>query len=628
MIRLLKPLSYYQEKYGTPLYGFNKLFLLMEKQHNRGQDGAGIGCVKLGIPTGEHYMFRHRSTKSNGLARIFRKELATYDKAVARGIIHPEFPATVKQNFDFGGEILIGHLRYGTSGTFSSSACHPYYRRSNWPTRNLMIVGNFNMTNTDELNRILMNRGQHPIFDTDTQCVLEEIGFHLDETHTRIFHELVGKNMRGQEIQEEISRQLNPAEVLKDATRYWDGGYVIGGIIGNGDSFLMRDPHGIRPCYYIQDEEIIAFASERVPLMSIFDKKLDQIRELDPGHVFCIKYNGKISKIPFVDKIPKKIQCSFERIYFSRGNDASIYRERKRLGASLAGQILYAIDHDLKNSVISYVPNTAEPAYYGLIEELNLCRRKYVKQAILDASAEGSLTGELLDEWIMDGWARGEKVANKDIKLRTFITQESNRSQLVSHVYDITYGIIRDNRDNLICIDDSIVRGTTLKKSILKILIRTCPKKLIIASTAPQIRYPDCYGIDMSELGKFVAFQAAIALLKETGKKELIREVYQNCVRQAEKPAEEMRNYVKQIYDEFSAEQLSRKIAELVFPTEVNWKGELQIIFQKIENLHKACPDHQGDWYFTGNFPTPGGFKVLNQAFINYYEKREGRSYR
>lgn len=627
VVRLLKPLGYYQEKYGTPLYGFNKLFLLMEKQHNRGQDGAGIGSVKLRMPAGAPYMFRERSTKANALARIFRDQLKRYDKMVERGRIYPEFPDTVKTSFDFGGEILIGHLRYGTSGAFSSSACHPYFRRSNWPTRNLMLVGNFNMTNTMELNRVLMDRGQHPIFDTDTQTVLEEIGFHLDETHTRIFHELVGKGLKGQEIQEEISRRLEPGEVLREASQHWDGGYVIGGIIGNGDLFVMRDPRGIRPCYYFRDEEVIAFSSERVPLMTIFDRRSMDVEELEPGHVFTVKRDGRTSLEPLVEKRPKKIQCSFERIYFSRGNDADIYRERKRLGGALAPQILYAIEHDLNHSVISYVPNTAETAYYGLIEALNLTRRQYVKKAILDAHEDGSLSPELLDEWIMNGWARGEKVANKDIKLRTFIAQEANRSQMVSHVYDITYGIIRDYEDNLVCIDDSIVRGTTLKKSILKILIRTCPKKLVIASTAPQIRYPDCYGIDMSELGKFVAFQAAIALLKEQGRGELIQEVYQNCVRQADRPAEGMRNYVRLIYDDFTDEQISQKIAELVKPPNTGWTGELQIIFQKIDNLHASCPDHQGDWYFTGNYPTPGGYKVLNQAFINYYENREGRSY-
>lgn len=627
LIRLRKPLDYYLEKYGTPLHGFNQLFLLMEKQHNRGQDGAGIGCVKLGVEPGSPYMFRERSTKGDALARIFRNQLKDYDRAVEKGTIHPEFPATVKKHFDFGGEILIGHLRYGTSGTFSSSACHPYFRRSNWPTRNLMLVGNFNMTNAEALNEILMDRGQHPIFDTDTQTVLEEIGFHLDEIHTRIFHELVGKNLKGLQIQDEISRQLDPTEVLREASRHWDGGFVIGGIIGNGDAFVLRDPHGIRPCYFFEDEEFIAFASERVALMTIFHKRREDVRELEPGHVYAIKNDGAVSCRPFVAHIPRKIQCSFERIYFSRGNDADIYSERKRLGAALARQILYAVDHDLKNSVISYVPNTAETAYYGLMEELNRCRRHYVKKAILDAHEDGTLTEEMIDQWVLSGWARGEKVANKDIKLRTFIAQEKNRSQLVSHVYDITYGIIRDYEDNLVCIDDSIVRGTTLQKSILKILMRTCPKRLIIASTAPQIRYPDCYGIDMSELGKFVAFQAAIALLKETGKGELIQDVYRNCVRQADKPPEAMRNYVKDIYEPFSAEQISRKIAELVFPVKVRWKGELQIIFQTIENLHQACPDHRGDWYFTGNYPTPGGFKVLNQAFINFYEKRGGRSY-
>ena len=627
LIRLLKPLQYYQEKYGTPLYGFNKLFLLMEKQHNRGQDGAGIGAVKLGVDQGKPYMFRERSRKQNSLSRIFQDSLKEYDRKVERGEIHPEFAATVKDNFDFGSEILLGHLRYGTSGSYSESACHPYFRRSNWPTKNLMLVGNFNMTNADALNEILIQRGQHPIFDTDTQTVLEEIGFHLDEMHNRIYRELRQGKMHGAEIQQEISQRLDPLEVLASAAHHWDGGYTIAGAIGNGDAFVLRDPQGIRPCFWFQDDEVVAFASERVPLMTIFGKRISEVQPLKPGNAVVIKNDGTLHEKPFTQPANRVTQCSFERIYFSRGNDADIYKERKRLGAALAPQILWSVEHDLKNTVVSFVPNTAEIAYYGLLDELRMTRRKYVKKSVMEAHQKGELTEAMLDDWIMDNWPRGEKVANKDIKLRTFISQEAGRAQLVSHVYDITYGIVRDHEDNLVCIDDSIVRGTTLKKSILKMLIRTQPKRLVIASTAPQIRYPDCYGIDMSELGKFIAFQAAVALLKETGKQDLMQEIYQSCAAQADKPDHELKNYVRLIYDDFTEELISRKIADLVRPPDVQWRGDLVILFQTIENLHKACPNHSGDWYFTGEYPTPGGYRVLNQAFINYYEKREGRSY-
>ncbi len=627
LIRLLKPLQYYQEKYGSPLFGFNKLFLLMEKQHNRGQDGAGIGALKLDVPAGSAFMFRERSTKVNSLARIFREQLKDYDQMVQRGIIHPEFAQTAKDNFNFGAEILIGHLRYGTSGSYSSSACHPYYRRSNWPTKNLMVVGNFNMTNGEELNEVLVGRGQHPIYDTDTQTVLEELGFHLDEMHDDLYHDLREKGLAGMDIQNEISRRLDPLKVLEESAKQWDGGYTIAGVVGNGDTFVARDPNGIRPCFYFHDEEMIAFASERVPLMTIFGKRITEVQPVKPGHAVVIKKDGHIQESPFCEPSKSSFQCTFERIYFSRGNDADIYKERKQLGAALAPQVLWSVEHDLKNTVLSYIPNTAETAYFGLLDELRMLRRKYVKKMVIDAHEKGELTEELVDEWIMDNWPRGEKVANKDIKLRTFIAQEKNRSQMVSHVYDITYGVVKDGVDNLVCIDDSIVRGTTLKKSILKMLMRTQAKRIVIASTAPQIRYPDCYGIDMSELGKFIAFQAAVALTKETGKGDMLQEVYQQCVAQANLPPADMKNHVKQIYDEFTAEQISQKIAELVRPKDVDWAGELVILYQTIDNLHKSCPNHRGDWYFTGNYPTQGGNRVVNQAYINYYENRNGRAY-
>ncbi len=625
VIRLLKPLSYYQEKYDTPLYGFNKLFLLMEKQHNRGQDGAGIGCVKLDVPAGQSYMARQRSIKVNSLARIFGQQLKDYQKKVDRGLIHPEFPNTVKEHFQFGGEILIGHLRYGTSGVYSSSNCHPYVRRSNWPTKNLMLAGNFTITNEKELNHSLIDRGQHPIFGTDTQAVLEEIGFHLDEAHDTIYRRMRDRNAEGRQIPGIISRELDPVQILKSAAASWDGGYAIAGLIGNGDTFVMRDPQGIRPCFYFQNEEVVAFASERVALMTIFDQPMEKVCEIRPGTATVIKSDGRIYCESFTEEKPIT-PCSFERIYFSRGNDADIYRERKALGGALREQIVHAIDNDFANSVFGFVPNTAETAYYGLLESLRLHRRKQVKDALIKAEAEGSLNEKLIDELIMGNWPRSEKIAHKDIKMRTFISQEKGRAQLVSHVYDITYGVV-EKKDCLVCIDDSIVRGTTLKESILKILSRTNPRKIVIASTAPQIRYPDCYGIDMSELGKFIAFKAAVALVKDDGYSEILDEIYRDCVAQADKPAHEMVNHVHRIYARYTDDRISAKIAELAYPQDISWKGEIEIIFLTVAKMRKAIPAHNGDWYFTGVYPTPGGYSMLNRAYINYYEKKAGRAY-
>lgn len=625
MIRLLKPLSYYQEKYGTPLYGFNQLFLLMEKQHNRGQDGAGIGCVKLEVEPGRSYMARERSIKTNPLARIFREQLKDYQKKVDAGKIHPEFSDTVKDNFDFGGEIFLGHLRYGTSGVYSSKNCHPFVRQSNWPTKNLMLAGNFTITNEKELNNSLIARGQHPIFGTDTQAVLEEIGFHLDEAHDAIYHRMRDQKMDGTSIPEVISRELDPVRILRRATDGWDGGYAIAGLIGNGDSFVMRDPQGIRPCFYFQNDEVIAFASERVALMTIFNQPIENVSELQPGTATVIKSDGRIYCERFTEERPVT-PCSFERIYFSRGNDRDIYQERKALGGALKEQVVAAIGNDFANSVFSFVPNTAETAYYGLLESLRLHRRQEVKDALLKANADGSLDETLIDQLIMGNWPRGEKIAHKDIKLRTFISQEKGRAQLVSHVYDITYGVVRPE-DCLVCIDDSIVRGTTLKESILNILSRTNPRKIVVASTAPQIRYPDCYGIDMSELGKFIAFKAAVALVKEEGAEAILSEVYEKCLAQADRPAHEMENHVRLIYDRYTDAQISKKIAELVYPKGLPWKGDLEIVFLPVEKMKEAIPVHNGDWYFTGDYPTPGGVATLNRAYINYFEKKDGRAY-
>ena len=626
LVRLLKPISYYYEKYGTALYGFNKLFLLMEKQHNRGQDGAGIGAVKIGVEPGKQFMFRERSTKSSALSVIFGNQLAKYQEMVKDGTIHPEFPATVKENFDFCAELLIGHLRYGTSGQNDKALCHPFFRKSTWPSRNVMLVGNFNITNTDELNRKLIERGTHPIFSSDTQAIMEEICYHLDMEHSEIYRNLRDEGYCGDDVLKLMADRLNPVDIIRNAARDWDGGYTIAGALGNGDSFVLRDSHGIRPCYYLKNDEIIAFASERVALMTIFDENEENIHELEPGHIFVVMHNGQV--IDEVYKTPeKKTSCTFERIYFSRGNDPEIYQERKRLGAALVPQILKSVNDDFKNSVFSYIPNTAETAYYGMLHELRVVRRNEVKNEILNYVNSGNkITPEVLDKLILDNWPRGEKVVHKDIKLRTFISSEKDRMQMASHVYDVTYGVVSKD-DTLVCLDDSIVRGTTLRQQILRILSRLNPKKIVIASTAPQIRYPDCYGIDMSDIGKFIAFQAAVNLAKERGLKELLREVYQLCFEQSHKDPREMKNYVKMIYEPFSDEEISRKVADMVYPQNVSWNGELEVVFQSVENLHKSITSCTGDWFFTGDYPTPGGFKVVNRAFMNYYEKKEGRAY-
>ncbi len=625
LIRLKKPLQYYQMKYGSALYGFNKLFLLMEKQHNRGQDGAGIGCVKLDMPKGQAYMFRERALEDNSLSTLFKKQLKQFDKLVRSGDIIPEFAQSVKENFPFGGELLMGHLRYGTSGKYNESSCHPYFRRSNWPTRNLMVLGNFNMTNTGELNDILISRGQHPIFDTDTQTVLEEVGFHLDEQHQALYRKHRDLGLPGEQIPEVIGKELDMVEVLRRASQVWDGGYVIAGMVGNGDGFVMRDPKGIRPCFWFEDEEVIAFASERVPLMTVFEKEASDISELTPGCVVSIRSSGELSINRFApEQAPSP--CSFERIYFSRGNDPDIYKERKALGGALAAQLIEAIEHDLDHAVFGFIPNTAETAFYGMLDALRLNRRYEVKEAILAALRNGTLTEALVDDLILKNWPQSEKIAHKDIKLRTFISQEKGRSKLVSHVYDISYGVV-DEEDSLVVLDDSIVRGTTLRDSIIKILSRTRAKRIVVASTAPQIRYPDCYGIDMSELGKFVAFQAAVDLLRERGMAQVICDTFGRCKAELAKPVSEQVNCVKAIYESFSDEEIADRISVLLRPTDIPWKGELKIVFQTIEALHRCLPHHNGDWYFTGDYPTPGGNAVANSAFVNYYEMRNGRSY-
>lgn len=624
-VRLRKPMAYYQDRYGTSLWGLNKLFLLMEKQHNRGQDGVGIGCAKLNMPKGQPYIFRRRNAKKDSLAYLFRSELKAFNKKARRKELDPNDPVDVKKHFDFAGEIYMGHLRYGTSGAFDSGSCHPYLRRSNWPTRTLMVMGNFNMTNTPELNEGLMQRGQHPVFGTDTQTVLEEIGFHLDEAHTDHYRELRDEGMDGEHTTEAISDRMDIAKIVADAASHWDGGYVICGVVGNGDMFMLRDPHGIRPAHVLVTDEAIAWASERVPLMTVFEVEADQVAELEPGVVMVIKKDGSITHERFAPEQPK-IPCSFERIYFSRGNDPSIYRERKAMGAMLVDQVVEAIDGNFEKAVFSFVPNTAETAYYGMMDGLRLYRRQHVRAGILKAAKEGTLDEKTLDDLIMHNWPRGEKIAHKDIKMRTFISQEDSRAQLVSHVYDISYGVVKEG-DSLVVLDDSIVRGTTLKKSILKILARTKPKKIVICSTAPQIRYPDCYGIDMSEMGKFIAFQAAVNLLEKKSKLTLLGEVYEDCKKELAKPVAERRNAVKKLYAEFTPEEISAEVSVMVTPQDMDWHGEVDVMFQTIEHLHAAIKGNVGDWYFTGNYPTPGGYTVVNRAFMHWHEGKAGRSY-
>jgi len=625
VVRLRKPLSYYKDKYGTALWGLNKLFLLMEKQHNRGQDGIGIGCVKLEMPLGQPYIFRRRDAQKDSMAYVFRKELKSFNRMVRKGILDPEDPDAVKSKFDFGGEVLMGHLRYGTSGEFDAGSCHPYLRRSNWPTRTLMVMGNFNMTNTGALNKKMMDRGQHPVFGTDTQTVLEEVGFHLDEHHTDLYHKLKEQGIDGLEIPSLISQQMDLPEVVRKSGESWDGGYAIAGVVGNGDMFVMRDPRGIRPCHVYQDDEVIAFASERVPLMTVFEADKEAVEELEPGHVSIIRRDGSQKTVRFHDERPKT-PCSFERIYFSRGNDPSIYRERKAMGASLVDQVCESIDGNFENAVFAFIPNTAETAYYGFLDGLRMLRRQQVRAEIMDACKKGDLSDELLDKLVMRNWPRGEKAVHKDIKMRTFISQEKGRAQLVSHVYDITYGLVKEN-DALVVLDDSIVRGTTLKESILKILARTRPRKIVVCSTAPQIRYPDCYGIDMSELGKFIAFQAAVNLIKRANNARLLEEVYQACKVELTKPAEERVNQVKRIYADFADEEISAEISRMVYPEETGWHGDVEVIYQTIENLRACIKGPIGDWYFTGDFPTPGGFATVNLAYVKWFEGADGRSY-
>ena len=621
-IRLLKPLSYYQKKYGTALYGLNKLYLLMEKQHNRGQDGAGVATIKLDIEPGKRYISRHRSMASNAVADIFeyiQKKFAEIQKESPEKLADAEW---LKENVSFTGEVLLGHLRYGTHGKNSIESCHPFLRQNNWQTRNLVIAGNFNMTNVDELLQQLYDLGQHPKEKADTITVLEKMGHFIDTENQGLFDQYKREGLDDNvEISKLIANDMDVAKILRKSAKNWDGGYTIAGILGHGDAFVMRDPVGIRPAFYYYNDEIVVAASERPAIQTAFNIPIEDIKEIRPGHALIVKKNGKISEDMFSEPKEKKA-CSFERIYFSRGSDASIYRERKQLGRLLCPQILNAVDHDIQNTVFSYIPNTAEVAFYGMVEGIHKYVKKYQRDKLLNRADK--ISEEELTE-VLQLAPRVEKIAIKDVKLRTFITQDADRSEMVAHVYDTTYGLIKKNTDTLVVLDDSIVRGTTLKQSILKILDRLGPKKVVVVSSAPQIRYPDCYGIDMSRMGEFVAFEAAISLLKEMDREDIILDVYQKCKDSASLPKEEVENYVKAIYELFTDQQISDRIAQIITPKEI--KCKVEVLYQTLDNLHIACPDHTGDWYFSGDYPTPGGNKVVNRAFVNWMEGKNQRAY-
>ena len=619
MLRLLKPLEFYKQKYGTSFYGLKKMYLLMEKQRNRGQDGAGMANIKLDTPAGKRYISRKRSTTDNPIQDLFAQinqrfiDLEESDPDKLNDI------DWLKNNMPFTGELFLGHLRYGTYGGNSIEQCHPFLRQNNWKTRNLALAGNFNMTNVDELFGQLTDLGQHPKEKSDTITIIEKIGHFLDEENINIYQKHK-QNFTKQEISKKIEEEIDIQNILSNSSKHWDGGYVMCGLLGHGDSFALRDPNGIRPAYFYSDDEVVVVASERPVIQTAFNVAQDKVQEIKRGHALIVKKDGKISQKEVLKQQERKA-CSFERIYFSRGNDKDIYNERLNLGRQIFNKVLDAINKDLRNTVFSYIPNTAEVSYFGMVQEasnyLNLVKSEKLKSLGNNPSVD-----EI--NKIMDISPRAEKIAIKDAKLRTFITSDVNRDDLVAHVYDITYGKVLST-DNLVMIDDSIVRGTTLKHSILRILDRLGPKKIVVVSSAPQIRYPDCYGIDMAILGDFVAFQAAIELLKENNMQSVIDNVYNKCKEQMAFAKEDMKNHVKEIYSPFSPEQISTKISKILTPESVN--AEVEIIYQSIEDLHISCPNHTGDWYFTGDYPTPGGNKVVTKAFINYVEGDKSRAY-
>ncbi len=619
MIRLLKPLSFYQEKYGSSLYGLKKLYLLMEKQHNRGQDGAGLGVIKFDPEPGENYIFRQRANGSSAIAEIFDKVSSKISKSGSSS--QTKDADYLKKHAPFVGELYLGHLRYGTHGGNSKDLCHPFIRENNWMSRNLMLAGNFNLTNVDELFDLLIELGQHPREKADTVTMLEKMGHFLDEDVQKNFDHFKDKGHSNQEITHLIAENTNLETILKRSLRDADGGYVMAGMIGHGDAFVVRDPNGIRPCFYYQNDEICVVTSEKPAIMTGFNIAYKDVKELGPGNALVMYKSGKIEEVNIIPPGEKK-SCSFERIYFSRGNDREIYKERKQLGYILGPKIMEAVNYDFKNTVFSYIPNTAAVAFYGMVDGiidlLDTWKVNEIKKLGTDLDAEK------LKE-ILAVRPRRERLAVKDAKLRTFITDDAHREDMVAHVYDVTYGIINNDVDTLVVIDDSIVRGTTLKTSILRILDRLHPKKIIIVSSSPQIRYPDCYGIDMSKMNDFVAFQAMVALIKERNMAHRLDEVYQLCKAQENLPKEEMLNHVQSLYAHFTDDEISKKIAEIITPTDIH--AEVDVIYQTLDGLHEACPNHSGDWYFSGNYPTPGGTKVVNKAFINFMEGKSGRAY-
>jgi amidophosphoribosyltransferase len=621
MLRLRKPMEYYIEKYGTWSYGLQKMYLMMEKQHNRGQDGAGIAGIKLNVKPGNRYIFRQRSNQANPIKEVFGIIYEDIDKITSTHREDIKNPVFIKDNVPFACDIYLGHLRYGTYGSYNIDSVHPVSRENNWKSKNLVMAGNFNLTNVSEVFKSLVELGQNPVDFSDTVTILENIGHRLDEENERLFRLYKDEGFSKKEISPLIEKNLDVTSILRKASRSWDGGYAMAGMVGHGDAFVMRDPAGIRPAFYYIDDEVVVIASERPVIQTIFNVRTDNVIELPPASAIIIKASGETS----IEKIAEETElrkCSFERIYFSRGTDKNIYRERKKLGELLTQPVLKSVNYDLDHTVFSYIPNTAESAFYGLIKGLE----DYLNQVKIDhILSRGQYLGREELEKIINQRPRVEKIAVKDAKLRTFISEDKGRDDLVGHIYDVTYGVIKRGVDNLVVIDDSIVRGTTLKKSIIRILDKLDPKKIVVVSSSPQLRYPDCYGIDMAKLSDFIAFRAAIELLKDTGRESVIKAVYEEAVSELRKPVDEMRNVVREIYKPFTTSEISSKISDMLKSDEI--KSQVEIVFQSIEGLHEACPGHTGDWYFTGNYPTPGGNKVVNRSFINYVEGKNVRAY-
>ncbi|OIQ37506.1 MAG: amidophosphoribosyltransferase [Bacteroidetes bacterium MedPE-SWsnd-G1] len=620
VLRLLKPLEFYKKKYGSSFYGINKMYLLMEKQHNRGQDGAGFASVKFDMEPGQRYISRVRSNQPQPIQDIFAQINDRLNNVMLEYPEKKDDIAWQKENMPYLAELNLGHVRYGTFGKNSIESVHPFLRQNNWKHKNLIVAGNFNLTNSNQIMQELIELGQHPKENTDTVTVMEKIGHFLDDEVEQMYQEYKSKGVDKKAATDLIAANLNVENVLQRAAKSWDGGYAMAGLIGHGDAFVLRDPAGIRPCYFYKDDEVVVVASERPVIQTVFNVDIENIKELDRGHALIIKKNGDTSVKPVLEQLPKK-SCSFERIYFSRGSDADIYQERKNLGKNVFPQILKSINDDVENSVFSFIPNTAETSFYGMFEAAEDFLNQQKTKTLLDGNH--NLSAQKVTE-VLSVRPRMEKIAVKDVKLRTFIADDNSRDDLVAHVYDVTYGVVKPT-DNLVIIDDSIVRGTTLKKSIIRILDRLSPKKIVIVSSAPQIRYPDCYGIDMAKIGDFIAFKAAVELLKETDQSNIIDEVYAKCKQQKELGDAEIQNFVKEIYVPFTDQQISNKIAEMLKTEEIT--SDVEVIYQTVDNLHKACPDHTGDWYFTGDYPTPGGNRVVNSAFINYYEGSDARAY-